>query len=861
MKNQIYIFIALIGMALNFASCSSEDQLNPSDQDSNTIHFEVTVPTGELRTRAYGDGSSINTLKCYVYSVGAEIPMQTENIEITSANGKRGGQIGIDLPSGGTYDFIFLATSCTQDDKDAKIYYNPSERTINLNYDKITGNDEDVDCFFGVLPSISIDKGQSHSVTLRRPFAQLNIGTKDLEEYNTLASSSLKTAGVSVDGIYTSMNVMDGECVGEPVAVSLPAASVPTGQTFPVKDAEYIAMDFFLVKERKNVCVSLTVNNGLNSFTTSFDNIPLQRNYQTNLYGNLLTKENDFKVEINPEFTSSGNKDIDDPWGDYDLVIQLTGNYSNKTLNFYYYEGTERKSINLIPYADANGIVKFSWSDINLKTTPHVYFGANSYLQSLLKFNINKLNITDLSSLFKSNTKLESFPAFENIDTSTITDMSNMFESCHFSTVNLSTIDMSNVTSINAMFKNCNLLNSLDMSGLDTSKVHDMSELFSGCYNLESLDLSTLDTSEVNDMSKMFDQCKKLTILDLSAFDTSKVTSMEAMFRGCSVLNPPNLSNFDTSRVNNMCEMFAHCEAFESLSLNFDTENVEDMSYMFSSCISLKTLDISSFMTSNVTSMAGLFSYCQTLQTIDLSHFDTSNVVEMDHLFTSCFTIQSIDLSSFDTSKVKNMSYMFAHCRELYSVDLSSFNTGCVENMADMFSHCHTIEKLDLSNFDTSKVRIFSEDWINGGLSCIGLFNACYSLKELNISNWDTSNAYAMKGMFSDCNQIQSIETSCIDTSSAYSLEEMFSNCVELKSLDLSSWDTSNVTNMSRMFYCCNNIEEINLNGFKTNSVSTMNGMFYNCFKLQFLDLSSFDMTKVTNSYNMFYGCPAEIVW
>ena len=54
------------------------------------------------------------------------------------------------------------------------------------------------------------------------------------------------------------------------------------------------------------------------------------------------------------------------------------------------------------------------------------------------------------------------------------------------------------------MFNDCPKLASLDLSGLDTSDVTNMSNMFSYCWSLTSLDLSPLDTSNVTNMRGMF---------------------------------------------------------------------------------------------------------------------------------------------------------------------------------------------------------------------------------------------------------------------------------------------------------------------------------------------------------------------
>ena len=174
----------------------------------------------------------------------------------------------------------------------------------------------------------------------------------------------------------------------------------------------------------------------------------------------------------------------------------------------------------------------------------------------------------------------------------------NSNASCLFQEfVNLKTID----------FGNC----------FDTSSVTDMSLMFQNCASLTSLDVSSFDTSNVTHMIFMFNLCESLTSLDLSGFDTSSVTGMSVMFQNCASLTSLDLSGFDTSNVTKMAGMFSNCKDLTSLDLSgFDTSNVADMSNMFRSCTSLTNLNLSSFDASAVTKMDSMFYGCDNLPDI-----------------------------------------------------------------------------------------------------------------------------------------------------------------------------------------------------------------------------------------------------
>ena len=298
------------------------------------------------------------------------------------------------------------------------------------------------------------------------------------------------------------------------------------------------------------------------------------------------------------------------------------------------------------------------------------------------------------------------------------------------------------------MFNDCPKLASLDLSGLDTSDVTNMSNMFSYCWSLTSLDLSPLDTSNVTNMRGMFSECSSLSSLDLSPLDTSNVTDMSYMLSGCSKLTSLDLSSFDTSQVESMGGMFDGCSRLASLDLSsFDTSNVTGMSRMFYGCSSLASLDVSSFDTSGAVGMKGMFSGCSKLALLDVSSFDTSRVTDMSDMFHGCSSLSSLDVSSFDTSNVWGMKGMFNGCSELVSLDLSSFNTWLVSNLSDMFSGCSSLKSLDLSSFGTSYV-----------LRMNGMFNGCSSLKSLDLSSFDTSRTGEMVSIFSGCLSLRTVK-------------------------------------------------------------------------------------------------------
>ena len=296
---------------------------------------------------------------------------------------------------------------------------------------------------------------------------------------------------------------------------------------------------------------------------------------------------------------------------------------------------------------------------------------------------------------------IEQFDASEAEDSSIIgyytdEDSNDMYELTFVSETNIEANQNSSY-----LFYYLSNVKEIAFDNFDTSQVTNMNSMFASCRSLTSLDVSKFNTSQVTNMSYMFNQCRNLTSLDVSKFDTSKVTDMYYMFYSCSSLTSLDVSKFDTSQVTDMRYMFGSCKSLTSLDVSkFDTSKVTNMGFMFYECSSLTSLDVSKFNTSQVTNMGSMFSFCSSLTSLEVSKFDTSQVTNMSWMFEYCESLTSLDVSNFDTSKVTNMSWMFAYCSRLTSLDVSKFDTSKVTNMSWMFYSCSSLTTIYVSEYN-----------------------------------------------------------------------------------------------------------------------------------------------------------------
>ena len=294
--------LAIFALLLSTASCADEQFAGDLTGGETTVTFNAQLPAG-LQTRAAGDGMTATTLSYAVYEEGKTTPVITSEDEVTFEN--RQASVSLRLAKGKTYDFLFWADAYGKGDAKNPYTVDFNTQTLTVNYDNALSNDESRDAFFGTA-KVAVKGAVSQNIILKRPFAQLNIGTNDMEEARTagINTGDLQSS-VKVSGIFRSMNLMTG----------IPDPSTSTEETFGLNDIPdesfmvdgrpfaYLALNYLLVSDQKGlVNCEFTYTDGATTETRTIDNVPVQRNYRTNIFGSLLTGSVDLGITIDPAF-------------------------------------------------------------------------------------------------------------------------------------------------------------------------------------------------------------------------------------------------------------------------------------------------------------------------------------------------------------------------------------------------------------------------------------------------------------------------------------------------------------------------------------------------------------------------------
>lgn len=293
---------AVLATMLTSISCSQEEVAGGQAGDESVVTFTAQLP-GSPQSKAIGDGMTATTLSYAVYAQGTKTPLITSEDEVTFTNGQ--ATISLRLASGKSYDFLFWADAYDSEDVNAPYTVDFNTQTLTIDYDaaKTLSNDESRDAFFGTT-TLKVKGAVNGNVTLKRPFAQLNIGTDDMKDADDtgLNTSALRTS-VKVKNVYKNLNLMNGE-VGEYATVTFGENDIPKGQfTANSTTYDYLALNYLLVGKDKGVVdCEFTYTDGATNGSKTISNVPVQRNYRTNIFGSILTGAVDLGITIDPDF-------------------------------------------------------------------------------------------------------------------------------------------------------------------------------------------------------------------------------------------------------------------------------------------------------------------------------------------------------------------------------------------------------------------------------------------------------------------------------------------------------------------------------------------------------------------------------
>ena len=267
-NNLLFTMLAASTMMLATGCSSSDDTVATQESNLATVSFSVQADA-VVGTRAISDGTGADELIYRVFDkeghvISASLAKKTETGLTDLLTGHK---VTLYLAKGQTYKVAFWA------------------QTVDVT---VTGD-------------MSVD------VTLKRPFAQINVGCTT-DDWNAAQASNInvKTSAVTIKDAATKLNVIDGTVSGNQ-DVTYAAANIPT-ETLKVdadgdgtkEEYKYLSMCYILPNETTTGAAKTTAGTTFtfhpqtgNDITLSdgLQAIPVQRNYRTNIVGKILSGE------------------------------------------------------------------------------------------------------------------------------------------------------------------------------------------------------------------------------------------------------------------------------------------------------------------------------------------------------------------------------------------------------------------------------------------------------------------------------------------------------------------------------------------------------------------------------------------
>jgi small nuclear ribonucleoprotein (snRNP)-like protein len=327
MNKKLFLsMFAAAGMLLA-TSCSNDELDVVQSGNEAQVTFSLAAEGG-IETRAISDGESADLLYYAIFDANGKL--------ITTINGSTAGllkkedafpneskkdEVTVTLAKGQEYTAVFWAQ-----DASCNAYTVTAETDglkVAVDYEG-NNNDETRDAFFKA-ETFNVTGNAKIDVELKRPFAQINVGVTEADWTAAVASGvTITESKVVIKNAATSINLLDGTVSGDQV-VEYDFAAIPTDPATLEVDVnrdgtidenekyKYLSMSYILTSAERTTLESdglqFTFKSGGNDivFDEGLHQVPVQRNWRTNILGKLLTGDIQFNIVIDEIFYDDYN--------------------------------------------------------------------------------------------------------------------------------------------------------------------------------------------------------------------------------------------------------------------------------------------------------------------------------------------------------------------------------------------------------------------------------------------------------------------------------------------------------------------------------------------------------------------------
>ena len=285
-------------MSVLAIACAKE-QVAPLDGEICEATFDVAVPETSVMTKGLSDAAQVNELVCQVFLNDEQltpVPELNKTVEIQNLKAK----VTFTLVKGNKYLFAFWAQT-----KGTGYYDTADLRAVKMNTDKVKANDSKMDAFFKQQTLTATASVKPKNVTLLRALAQVNFGTVIPERSDAL---TLVKSKLNFTNLPNTFNVALGDkdnAYSGSENVEFQENDVISDEKLIAAGTEYsyVATAYVFAPKNKiitDASATVTLSKG-NPTTVKAPNAPIQRNYRTNIVGDLLTVDSEWNITVDPQ--------------------------------------------------------------------------------------------------------------------------------------------------------------------------------------------------------------------------------------------------------------------------------------------------------------------------------------------------------------------------------------------------------------------------------------------------------------------------------------------------------------------------------------------------------------------------------
>ena len=291
MKKTFIQFAATALMAMTLLACGKEDIKLPEVGESVTF----TVQT-DCVTKALGDndgaGANVNRCKVAVYMLTSDssAPYKIYDKPEVNKHNNLSYSFTVNLLVQQTYQIVVWV------DKAGLYDVNDELTLVTRKSGDVTCNSDAYDAFYASVPFVH-GTDMVTAIVAKRPFAQLNLITQDLDPAAQPTEISLTYASPQ------SFNPLTATVGTEMTSVTYKADRPYYSSTEGTEHT--LAMNYvFAAAETQTILptVKLTALKGSTTVETQIANVPVQQNYRTNITGKLLTTSGTTSVNLTSTF-------------------------------------------------------------------------------------------------------------------------------------------------------------------------------------------------------------------------------------------------------------------------------------------------------------------------------------------------------------------------------------------------------------------------------------------------------------------------------------------------------------------------------------------------------------------------------